>query len=136
MVRKKDVLVIALVLLLALGTYGVMQLSRRGQVASGEVAVYVDGVLHSSGSLGRPQTIRVEQETGEVNIIRIEDGGVHMEFSSCKNQLCLQQGTLTADNWPHRAMGRSIICLPNTVLVELVLDEAHPSMQDPDAPDI
>lgn len=136
MVRRKDILVIVLVLALALAAYGILRLTNAGQAASGAVEIYVDGNLHSTASLDMAQTLRVEQATGEVNVIRIEGGSVMMEYSTCKNQLCLQQGALSADNWPHRAMGRSIICLPNAVLVQLVLEENHPTLLDPDAPDI
>mgnify|MGYP003623811790 FL=1 len=103
---------------------------------SGTVEIYADGALYASVSLAEPQEITVSQETGDVNVVRIDDHGVTMASSSCKNQLCVEQGMVNAENWTRRAMGRSIICLPNHVLVELALDAGHPSLQAEDVPDI
>lgn len=136
MFRKKDVVVIASVLLLALAAYGATLLFRGGQQVSGVVEVYAEGVLYTSAPLSVDQVIAVQQANGEVNEVQIEDGVVSMRYSSCKNQLCVHQGAMSADNWTRRALGRSIICLPNQVLVSLALEEDHPTMQDPNAPDM
>lgn len=137
MLRRKDILIIAVVLLVAALAYGGVLLARRGQALSGSVDILVDGVLHTSARLDSPQTIEVAQPTGEVNIIAIDaDGGVRMDYSSCENQLCVHQGMMSADNWTRRAMGRTIVCLPNRVLVELSVDEGHPSLLEEDLPDI
>lgn len=136
MFRRKDILVIAAVLLIAAAAYGIMMLARSGQQISGMVEVYADGALQASAPLDKNAELTVEQPNGDLNIVKIEDGAVWMEHSSCKNQLCLSQGTITADNWTRRAMGRTIICLPNHVYVELALAEGHPTLADPNAPDI
>lgn len=136
MFRKKDVIIIALVLLVAALAYGAMLLLRGGQMVSGTVEIYADGVLYASAQLAEPQAITVTQANGEVNVVQIDESGVRMASSSCKNQLCVEQGAVNAGNWTRRAMGRSIICLPNHVLVELALDEGHPSLQAEDIPDI
>lgn len=136
MFRRKDVWIIAAVLVLAAALYGGMLLGRRGQTLSGEVAVSVDGRPYATARLDTPGEIRVEQLGGDWNLLIIEDGAVRMASSSCKNQLCVHQGAMSADNWAQRAMGRTIVCLPNRVLVELALDGGHPSLDDPDAPDI
>lgn len=130
MIRKKDLLIIALVLAVAAAAYGAMLIARSGQTAGGTVDIYAGGTLYASAPLDTPQEVRVEQENGDVNIVTIEDGGFRMAFSSCKNQLCLHQGTVTADNWTGRALGRTIVCLPNRVVVELALDDGHPSWQE------
>ena len=136
MLRKKDIIVIVAVLLVAGVAYGAMMITRGGQTVSGVVEVYAGGQLYASSPLERAGEIRVEQENGDVNVISIADGGVSMAFSSCKNQLCLHQGTITADNWTQRALGRTIVCLPNRVYVELALDAGHPSYEMEDLPDI
>lgn len=134
--RKKDVILIVALLLVAGIAYGGMLLLRGGQALSGTVAVYVDSELYAQARLDTPDEIRVEQPGGEVNVIAIDETGVHMAYSSCNNQLCVHQGAVNAENWTRRSMGRSIVCLPNRVLVELTLDEGHPTMEDWDAPDI
>lgn len=136
MFRRKDIWIIAAVLVLAAVLYGGMLLARQGQTLSGGVTVSVDGKPYASARLDAPGEIRVEQANGDTNLLVIEDGAIRMASSSCKNQLCVHQGAMSADNWMQRAMGRTIVCLPNRVLVELSLDAEHPSLADPDAPDI
>lgn len=137
MFRKKDVALIAAVLALAAAVYGVMMITRKDQALSGMVEIRVDGELHSTVALDRPGETRIEQDGGEVNVLSVDGAGnVRMAYSSCRNQLCVQQGSMSADNWARRAMGRTIVCLPNRVLVELSLDEGHPSLLEEDLPDI
>lgn len=136
MLKKKDIIIIVAVLLLAAAAYGVMTLTRQGQTISGMVEIYAGGELYASVPLAEEQEITVVQPGGESNTVAIKDGGVYMAHASCKNQLCLQQGTVTIENWTTRAMGRSIVCLPNSVLVELALDEGERALIDPEAPDI
>lgn len=136
MIKRRDVLVIAIVLGMALLAYGGMLLSRRGQTAGENVAVYTGSTLYRTASLAEDQTIRVEQPGGEINEVVIEGGAVRMGYSSCRNQLCVHQGAVTAENWTRRAMGRSIICLPNQVVVELLLGSDHPTLRQEDVADI
>jgi len=136
MLRRKDALLIALVLLLAAGAYGVSVLSRQGQTLSGLVNIYANGALYASVPLGEARQVRVEQADGHVNVVQIDEKGAVMVYSSCKNQLCIQQGEVTVDNWTRRSMGRSIICLPNRVQVELALSLSQEEWVDLDAPDV
>ena len=50
------------------------------------------------------------------------ENGVRMESSSCKNQICVKQGTISLETADELALGRWIICLPNGVSVELSED--------------
>jgi len=136
MLRRKDALLIALVLLLAAGAYGASVLSRQGQTLSGLVNIYANGALYASVPLGEARQVRVEQADGHVNVVQIDEKGAVMVYSSCKNQLCIQQGEVTVDNWTRRSMGRSIICLPNRVQVELALSLSQEEWVDLDAPDV
>ncbi len=136
MLRRKDALLVALVLLLAAGAYGASVLSRQGQTLSGLVNIYANGALYASVPLGEARQVRVEQADGHVNIVQIDEKGAVMVYSSCKNQLCIQQGEVTVDNWTRRSMGRSILCLPNRVQVELALSLSQEEWVDLDAPDV
>ncbi len=136
MFRKKDLLVIVGALLLAALVWGGMQLSRGRQSLTGMVEIWANGALVDTVALGEAREIRVEQENGDVNIIQIGLRGVQMAHSSCKNQLCVSQGEVTLDNWTRRSMGRSIICLPNRVVVELQVEGAEQALIDEDLPDV
>ena len=54
-----------------------------------------------------------------VNNICVTSEGVYMESSTCDNQDCVHQGTVTLENREERALGNMIICLPNQVYLEL-----------------
>ncbi len=136
MFRKKDLVIIAGVLLAALIGYGAIWLSRANRSLSGIVNISVDGKLFKAVPMGEGQTVRVEQENGAVNIVEITQKGVRMDFSSCRNQLCVHQGEVTVDNWIRRSMGRSIVCLPNRVVVELALDQGTIGRIEEDLPDV
>ena len=67
--------------------------------------------------------LRFTQEDGSVNVIEISERGAVMASSTCHNQLCVQMGEVTLDNWETRPNQQFIICLPNRVSVELVVKE-------------
>ncbi len=56
-------------------------------------------------------------------VIEISERGAVMASSTCHNQLCVQMGEVTLDNWETRPNQQFIICLPNRVSVELVVKE-------------
>lgn len=136
MLQKRDIILIVAVLVAAGLLYGVTQLAQSGQALSGTVEIYVDGALYAEAPISETREIAVRQADGKENIVSIEGEGVHMAHASCDNQHCVQQGEVTPDNWTRRSLGRTIICLPNRVLVELALDEGHPTMEDYDVPDV
>ena len=82
------------------------------------VRIYVNEQLWREVPLNEYQTIVVDQGDGKVNEILIDEEGVRMASSTCKNQVCVHTGLLKAgdelmmaNNW--------IVCLPNQVSIEL-----------------
>ena len=47
------------------------------------------------------------------NIVIIQDSTVHMDYSNCKNQICVHEGQISDK-------GETIVCLPNYVIVEII----------------
>ena len=111
-------LIAAVVLLLA-----VTLLRPRTNGTSAEIVVTLDGRGYARVPVGQEQTITVRQSDGNVNVIRITARGAVMESSTCENQLCVEMGEVTLDNWETRPNQQFIICLPNRVSVELVVNE-------------
>ncbi|MDR0928718.1 MAG: NusG domain II-containing protein [Oscillospiraceae bacterium] len=136
MAGKKDIWVIAVVLLLAAALFMATYLPRMGQTLSGTVAITVDGQPYATLRLDENGEVRIAREGGQENLIAVENGAVRMVSSTCQNQLCVHQGAITAENWARRALGRTIVCLPHRVMAEVLLDQGHPTLEDPDAPDI
>lgn len=128
MLRRADVLVIAVLLAAALLAWtGISILKTRAERADC-VRVYVGGSLLTEVRLDESRTIVAEQENGCRNEIEIANGRVRMKASTCTNQLCVEQGWMTPENASGRAMGAHIVCLPNAVDVQLFAS-------DTDAPD-
>lgn len=130
MIRRKDILIISIVLVLALCALLLQYLTTLGKTADGVVEIYVEGKLFATAHIGQKEDVVVERD-GMRNIISFTQDSVRMSSSTCHNQLCIGQGEITKENYLTRAMGTRIICLPNAVEVRLRLSET-----DMDAPDI
>ena len=126
--RKKDALIVLAALALAAAALLTALWGRGG--AADSVRIYVDGALYAEMPLDEDGEIRVEQADGSVNVVAVEDGAAFMAYSSCKNQLCVQQGRVSAGDWALRALGRQIVCLPNRVTVELCAGTVDPNTPD------
>ncbi len=84
---------------------------------SGQKAVVtVDGKLYGTYSLAEDQTIEITQKN-HLNKITIKNGAVQMSYSDCRNQVCVDDGSISRTN-------QSIVCLPNKVMVEITGKEA------------
>ena len=120
--RKRNMLIIAGVFALAAVLFAVSALMPKTQSATGEseILITVDGREWGRYPLSQPQTVVVEQEDGSRNEIVITGDGAYMHTSTCDNQLCVQMGEVTLDNWETRPNQTFIICLPNRVTVELI----------------
>ena len=56
-------------------------------------------------------------------MVSVTARGAVMQFSTCDNQSCVQQGEVTLDNRDSRVLGNMIICLPNEVILEVLTPE-------------
>lgn len=68
-----------------------------------------------------------------VNVIEVTENSVWMAESTCDNQDCIYQGTVTLENKSERVLQNMILCLPNEVILELYTYEellaAYPGWQ-------
>jgi hypothetical protein len=62
--------------------------------------------------LDRPQTIFIGSKTRPDMKLEIRDGAIRVAESNCPKRLCMQAGWV-------RTPGRSIVCVPNRVVIEL-----------------
>ena len=122
--NKKNFLVIAGVLLIAAALLAVALLNRPMTVVDEDmVIISVDGKEYARVPLSKPQTVTVEQKNGSVNVVEVSDHGAVMLSSTCDNQLCVEMGEVTVDNWETRPNQQFIICLPNRVSIELAVTQ-------------
>ncbi len=121
--RKNIGIIAALLIAAVVLLLSVTLLRPRTDGASAEIVVTLDGREYARVPVGQEQTLAVQQPDGSVNVIRITARGAVMESSTCENQLCVEMGEVTLDNWETRPNQQFIICLPNRVSVELVVNE-------------
>ena len=116
--KKKDILLICGVLLLALVAFFASRLLLPNS-SGAEVTVYVGGEVYAKVSASDYQTITVDQGDGKVNVIVIDASGVRMDSSTCKNQICVRHSTIDPAQADELLLDHWIVCLPNGVSVEV-----------------
>ena len=122
--NKKNYLVIGGILLISAVMLALTLLNRPMTVVDEDmVIISVDGKEYARVPLSKPQTVTVAQKDGSVNVVEVSDHGAVMLSSTCDNQLCVEMGEVTVDNWEYRPNQQFIICLPNRVGVELAVTQ-------------
>ena len=79
------------------------------------VRIIAQGELAGIYPLDIDNEIEIERD-GHRNVVVIKDNTVHMDYSDCKNQVCVNTGKISKP-------GETIVCLPNYVIVEIVSSE-------------
>ena len=67
----------------------------------------------------REGDMTVDQGNGVSNTFHVTADSVRMVSSTCENQDCIWEGTVTAENRKTRLLGNMILCLPHQVGLEL-----------------
>ena len=112
--KKRDLLIIALLLVCAGALYLVSQVSLGGTAAS-TIVVTQDGKEVLRRPLAMENTYEIAQGDGSLNVIAVKDGAVFMQEANCRDGLCIRQGKM-------RNAAKTIVCLPHKVVVQLVGD--------------
>ena len=116
--KKKDWLIIGGALLLALLAFLATRLLAP-KSAGATVTVTVGGAVYAKIGADDYQTITIDQGNGKVNVVVIDESGVYMKSSTCKNQICVHHGVVDPANADELLLDRWIVCLPNGVSVEV-----------------
>ena len=101
--------------------------------ASAYLFIILDNRVYGIEPLGEERDVTVDQGSGVVNVIHLLPDGFYMLSSTCDNQLCVTEGTVTTANYRQRFLGPCVYCLPHNLQLELVIPGAT---SDPNAPDI
>lgn len=124
LMKKRDLLIIGVVLLVAVaGMLAVRFLSPNK--AANHAKIYVGSYVYKEVSLDEDQVIEINQGNDIVNHVEIKDGAIFMADSTCPDQQCVYQGEITMDNYEQRALRNWVVCLPNQVTIELVLEDEN-----------
>ena len=88
-------------------------------VTDAYLVVSVRGIVYEPLPLAGEGSFTLRQDETTTNTVYVTPDSVRMEHSSCDNQDCVEQGTVTLDNIKTRVLSNMIICLPNEVVLEL-----------------
>lgn len=120
--KKKDIILIVLVLLLAGGLFLWRQMV--GAKEGAAVRVTVNGEVYGVYSLLEPQDIVIDTELGH-NLLQIRDGKAVMAEADCPDGYCRQQSGIRHNH-------QTIVCLPHKVVAEVVGGGTSTDEQMPD----
>ncbi len=110
--KKSDIILIGLLLLLSLVSFGAVTLYSKLSTREPEAVVFLKGKEKGRYSLSDNITLEIPQEDGTYNILKIQDGKADMIEASCPDKVCVRQH-------PVSGQGESLVCLPNQVVVEI-----------------
>ena len=130
--RGKNLLIILLAVAAGLGLLLFALLSQQGKAPAGILRIRVNGQWYADEPLLEERDVEIVQPDGKRNVVHLLENGFYMGFSTCDNQLCVQQGTVTVDNYARRVLQNEVLCLPNGVELELVLTDRTPVPGLPD----
>ncbi len=126
MIKKKDVILIAVICMLSAVTFLTMKIN--GSAGGNKVYIKVDGELYGSYSLDEDQDILVESEYGS-NCVSICDGEVCMKQADCPDGYCMHQGHI-------KNADETIVCLPHKLVVEIGTSSENAEESDDMTPDV
>ena len=102
--KKRDIILIASVLIVAAALFLVLELTKE---AGARVIVKIDGQEVAEYSLEENGTHPLN---GGTNILVIENGKAYLSDATCPDKLCVHQGKISMT-------GETITCLPNKLTV-------------------
>lgn len=79
----------------------------------------VCGMMYEPLPLAGEGSFVIKQDENTSNTVHVTPDSVWMEHSTCENQDCVDQGTVSLENMESRVLSNMIICLPNEVVLEL-----------------
>ncbi len=119
-INKTDIFIAVFVLFLAAICFiSSIFLSGGSKKSSDTVEIYKDNELYGTYPLCESQLIEIKKDGVHICTVRIENEGVCMHYSCCKNQICVNSGILTKEKAVSSDLASWIVCLPNSVTVHL-----------------
>lgn len=113
MIKKNDIILVGIILVLALVVILFINLNRK---EGNRVMVTVDGKPYQTFDLNKDTTFTVEDGNGGYNTFVIEDKTVDMLEASCPDKICV-------NHKPIRYNHETIVCLPNKVVLTIENEE-------------
>ena len=120
---KKNLIVLAVVVVL-IAAAAVIALTQRKPLEQPAEDTCAFLVLTVAGEMYEPIELTEEGRysitRGDmVNVVAVTPDSVTMHSSTCDNQDCVLQGTVSLENRNDRVLQNMILCMPNEVVLEL-----------------
>lgn len=116
MIKKWDIVLIAILLVLSFVPEGLFALSQSRDMGRGTVAVVtINGKTVKEiplSSHGGTDTFTIQGADGGYNVIVVKDQSIGITEADCPDKICIQEGFISRP-------GESVICLPHKVMVEV-----------------
>lgn len=122
--NKTDIFIAVFVLLLAAICFVVCLFLFKAEQSAAEVEIYKDNKLYGTYALNESQLIEIHEGGVHICTVKIENEGVCMHYSCCKNQICVNSGILTREKAASSDLASWIVCLPNAVTIHLNVGDA------------
>lgn len=120
MLKKKDFILIVIILIVIAFTFGINYFVN---TKSGEnIEIYVDNKLYKTYSIDDEEEIKIHNGEG-YNIVKIHDNGVEIIEASCPDKVCIHSGFITKSS-------ESIVCLPNKVHIKIITQDNNKNEED------
>lgn len=113
LIKKRDMILAAAILMAAAVLFGLNWFSRREPAATAQVTV--DGKVVYTLDLSRDTELTVTGAGGGTNHLIVQNGEIWCSEASCPDKVCVHQGKkhLSSD---------TIVCLPNKMIVTIMGD--------------
>lgn len=114
-IKKKDLIIIALILLVAVSSYFIYKIYSQGlEKAGAKAEIYYESELVMTVMLNEKIDKTFSLAQNEHVIFHLyEDGAIRFEKSNCPDKVCIKAGKL-------RHIGSSSACLPNKIILKIV----------------
>ena len=123
--KKLDVVIIVSLLFLSFTPNIVFSKSVSKNNTSTYASIKVDGKLYDNISLSSfkgEKTFTIKTDHGS-NTISIKNNTIKVIESDCKDEICVNQGTISS-------IDKNIVCLTNRLIIEIKGDEEDSSYED------
>mgnify|MGYP002575369638 FL=1 len=119
MIKKRDIILALMMILLGIAGYGVIRL---GQKKGSQVVIYVDQKEIGRYDLDTDTTKEIQTTKG-TNTLVIENGMAYVTDADCPDQVCVRMGKISKT-------GENIVCLPHKLVIQMEGDVGQESEYD------
>ena len=122
--KKNDIILIIVVLLLGVISYGAMNLLKKDDGSAQKVVIkYRGSVIKEYPFTETTKENYTLEGGGELNVVQMENGAVQSSDANFSDLICVKTGKITKP-------GEIIVCLPHKFTVEIVSSENLSELDD------